>query len=83
MLIELRRAFTMLAVMTLITGVAYPMLVTAIAQAAFHGKANGSLIEQNGHITGSELIGQNFTSDKYFRGRPSATPRCPRRGWPR
>ena len=73
MLIELRRAFAMLAVMTLITGVAYPLLVTVIAQAAFHGKANGSLIEHDGKPVGSVLIGQPFSDPKHFWSRPSAT----------
>jgi potassium-transporting ATPase KdpC subunit len=73
MLNELRRAFTMLAMMTLITGVAYPLLVTGISQAAFHGKANGSLIERDGKAVGSALIGQPFADPKHFWGRPSAT----------
>ncbi len=73
MLRELRRAFTMLAMMTLITGVAYPLLVTGISQAAFHGKANGSLIERDGKVVGSTLIGQPFADPKYFWSRASAT----------
>jgi K+-transporting ATPase ATPase C chain len=73
MLNELRRAFTMLAMMTLITGVAYPLLVTAIAQAAFQGKASGSLIERDGKVVGSALIGQPFSEPKHFWSRPSAT----------
>src|SRR5579859_2154341 len=73
MLNELRRAFTMLAMMTLITGVAYPLLVTGISQAAFHGKAAGSLIERDGKAVGSELIGQSFADPKHFWSRPSAT----------
>lgn len=63
----------MLAVMTLITGVAYPLLVTAIGQAAFRGKAAGSLIEHDGKPVGSTLIGQPFGDPKYFWSRPSAT----------
>ena len=73
MLNELRRAFTMLFVMTLITGVAYPLLVTGISQVAFHAKANGSLIERDGKPVGSSLIGQSFADPKHFWGRPSAT----------
>jgi K+-transporting ATPase ATPase C chain len=73
MLTDIRRAVTMLAVMTLITGVAYPLLVTAISQAAFHGKATGSLIERDGKPVGSMLIGQPFADPKYFWSRSSAT----------
>ena len=73
MLTDIRRAVTMLAVMTLITGVAYPLLVTGISQAAFHGKAAGSLIERDGKVVGSTLIGQPFADPKHFWSRPSAT----------
>jgi K+-transporting ATPase ATPase C chain len=73
MLSELRRAFTMLIALTLITGVAYPLLVTAIGQAAFHGQATGSLIERDGKPVGSTLIGQPFADPKHFWSRASAT----------
>jgi K+-transporting ATPase ATPase C chain len=73
MLTELRRATVMLIVMTLITGVAYPLVVTGMSAAAFSGKAKGSLIEQDGKAVGSILIGQPFSDPKYFWGRPSAT----------
>ena len=73
MLTDIRRAVTMLAVMTLITGVAYPLLVTAIGQAAFYGQATGSLIERDGKPVGSTLIGQPFADPKHFWSRASAT----------
>ena len=69
----LRPALTSLILFTLITGVAYPLLVTGIAQVAFPFQANGSLIVEDGKVVGSALIGQPFDDPKYFWGRPSAT----------
>ena len=69
---NMKTALRMIAVMTLVTGIAYPLLVTACAQLFLSDKAGGSLITRDGKIVGSELIGQKFTSDKYFWSRPSA-----------
>ena len=72
MLEQLLPAVRMTLVLTVLTGMLYPALVTGIAQAIFPKQANGSLIQVNGKVIGSELIGQKFSKPEYFQGRPSA-----------
>src|SRR5262252_10420136 len=73
MLREIRPAIILLLALTAITGLAYPLAITAVAEAIFPKQAQGSLIEKDGKVIGSALIGQEWKEDKYFHGRPSAT----------
>ena len=77
MLRSFKEAFLMLVALTLVTGVVYPLLVSGIARAVFPAQAEGSLIERDGKVVGSALIGQPFSDPKYFWSRPSATSPMP------
>lgn len=72
MISELRPALVMLALFTALTGIAYPLAMTAASQALFPDQANGSLVERGGQVVGSSLVGQAFSGEGYFHGRPSA-----------
>lgn len=75
-----RPAVTLFALLTLVTGVVYPLVVAGVAQAVMPGKANGSVLQHNGQIVGSSLIGQHFEGPGYFWSRPSATGPMPNNG---
>lgn len=76
----LRPAFVLFGALTLVCGLVYPVFVTAIAQAAFPDRANGSLVRRGDQVVGSRLIGQNFSAPQYFWGRPSSTGPMPNNG---
>ncbi len=75
--VQLRPALTLFAMLSLVTGLAYPLAVTGIAQLVFPDRANGGLISRDGRVIGSDLIGQSFNDPKNFWGRPSATSPMP------
>jgi K+-transporting ATPase ATPase C chain len=70
---DIRPALVLIVILTVLTGLVYPLAVTGIAQVVFSQQANGSLLSREGKVIGSALMGQNFTSDRHFHGRPSAT----------
>ena len=74
---QLKPALILFALLVILTGIFYPLAVTGVAQVAFPNQANGSLIDQDGTLVGSALIGQDFSSPQYFWGRPSATAGSP------
>jgi K+-transporting ATPase ATPase C chain len=80
MLSHLRPAVVIFTALTVICGIAYPLAVTGIGRAAFADQASGSLVERDGQVVGSRLIGQSFTAPRYFWGRPSATAPMPANG---
>lgn len=77
---ELRPVLVVFGLLTLLTGIVYPLVVTGIGQTAFHGQANGSIIQSGHRAVGSHLLGQSFSSPKYFWSRPSATAPQPYNG---
>jgi K+-transporting ATPase ATPase C chain len=77
---SIRSAFSLLVAMTILLGIAYPLLITGIAKLAFPHQAEGSLIQEDGKLIGSTLIGQSFSDPRYFWGRPSATSPQPYNG---
>ena len=80
MIRELRKGLMIFLTLTILTGVVYPGIVTIVAAVAFPAQAGGSLVQENGKVVGSRLIGQAFTAPKYFWGRPSATGLMPNNG---